>query len=66
MTISELRAAGKLSFPPDPEWVRGTCPKCGAEVISTAIYVKPKGYVIIWICWNALADSPTCNYTRTL
>lgn len=52
--------------PPDPEWVRGTCPYCDEEVVSNAYYVPGRGYVIVWQCWSSLGDHPTCTFRRIL
>jgi hypothetical protein len=65
MTIGELLAAGKLEERPDPDWVRGKCPLCGAEVVSNAVYVGSKGYVVIWECWRSIQDG-SCDYRRVL
>lgn len=51
---------------PDPEWVRGTCPACGAELVSNSYYIGGKGYILVWECWQRLGPSPTCDYRRVL
>lgn len=51
---------------PKEEWVRGTCPECGDVLVSNCYYVQGKGYLIVWECWSALADEPTCAYRKVL
>jgi hypothetical protein len=53
---------------PDPEWVRGICPCCGAVVVSNCYYVGGRGYVIVWECWLSLGEPAerTCAYRRVL
>ena len=51
---------------PDPEWVRGTCPKCGDSLISNCYYAGGRGYIIYWQCWAALTQFPTCDYRRAV
>jgi hypothetical protein len=51
---------------PSPEWVRGVCPKCGAELVSNSYYVSGRGYLVLWECWGALGEDPTCDYRRVL
>ena len=31
---------------PDPQWVRGTCPECGDELVSNLYYIGGKGYLL--------------------
>lgn len=51
---------------PEPEWVRGACPRCGEDLVSNCYYVAGRGYLVLWECWGALADEPTCDYRRVL
>jgi hypothetical protein len=55
---------------PDPDWVRGTCTVCGEQVVSNAYYSTlpdgSRGYIIVWECWNSLAEPPVCDYRRVL
>jgi hypothetical protein len=51
---------------PDPEWVRGTCPACGAALVSNSYYIGGKGYILVWECWERLGPSPSCDYRRVL
>jgi hypothetical protein len=51
---------------PDPEWVRGTCPACGALLVSNSYYVGGRGYYLVWECWERLGESPTCDYRRVI
>jgi hypothetical protein len=51
---------------PDPEWVRGTCPACGALLVSNSYYVGGRGYILVWECWERLGERPTCDYRRVL
>jgi hypothetical protein len=51
---------------PDPEWVRGKCPRCGDDLVSNLYYRGGKGYIIRWECWSSLGEVPTCEYRRVL
>jgi hypothetical protein len=53
---------------PDPEWVRGSCPECGAPLVSNCYYVGGRGYLILWECWQALGEPArrSCDYRRVL
>ena len=51
---------------PEPDWVRGKCPRCGEALVSNCYYVAGRGYLILWECWASLADQPTCDYRRVL
>ena len=51
---------------PRPEWIRGVCPRCGAELVSNSYYVAGRGYLLLWECWSSLGESPTCDYRRVL
>lgn len=51
---------------PDPEWVRGECPRCSAPVISNSYYVGGNGYCVVWECWKSLGEHPTCDYRKLL
>lgn len=51
---------------PLPEWIRGRCPQCGADLVSGWEYVEGRGYLIYWACWNALSDAPSCDYQKVL
>lgn len=51
---------------PDPEWVRGHCPRCGQELVSNCYYVSGRGYLVIWECWASRDPEPTCDYRRVL
>lgn len=56
----------KPSPTPDPEWLRGECPRCGGDLVSICRYVTGRGYLLVWECWGALLEQPTCSYRRTL
>lgn len=51
---------------PRPEWVRGTCPQCGDDLVSNCYYVGGRGYIIAWECWSSLSAAPTCQYRKIL
>jgi hypothetical protein len=51
---------------PDPDWVRGTCPECGADLVANSYYVAGKGYLILWECWASFGPDPRCEYRRVL
>lgn len=51
---------------PRPEWVRGTCPQCGDDLVSNCYYVGTRGYLILWECWASLPPSPTCHYRKVV
>jgi hypothetical protein len=51
---------------PDPEWVRGKCPSCGALLVSNSYYVGGRGYILVWECWERLGAHPTCEYRRVI
>ena len=51
---------------PDPEWVRGICPKCGEELVSSCYYVSGRGYLVLWECWAARQLAAGCDYRRVL
>ena len=51
---------------PRPDWVRGTCPQCGAELVGNAYYVGGRGYLLIHECWASLGPTPTCTYRKVL
>ncbi len=51
---------------PRPEWVRGTCPQCGDELVSNCYYVGGRGYLLLHECWSSLGDNPACGYRKIL
>ena len=51
---------------PDPDWVRGRCPLCDADIVSNCYYVGGKGYIIVWECWASLGETGACDYRRVL
>lgn len=51
---------------PDPEWVRGNCPRCGQDLVSRCYYVAGRGYLVAWECWGAREGSQECDYRRIL
>ena len=51
---------------PRPEWVRGSCPQCGDDLVSNCYYVGGRGYLVCWECWSSLHDNPTCSYRKVL
>jgi hypothetical protein len=56
-----------LTDRPRPEWVRGTCPECGDELVSNCYYVGGNcPFRIVWECWASLGPSPTCDYRKIL
>lgn len=50
---------------PLPEWVRGTCPECGDDLVSN-LYLVRHGFICRWECWNSLKEDATCTYSKTL
>jgi len=62
------RSAAPAAPAPDPEWIRGQCPKCGAAVVSNCYYQGGRGYVLLWECWNALGEPEvrTCDWRKVL
>ncbi|HEU4754685.1 MAG TPA: hypothetical protein VFU47_16375 [Armatimonadota bacterium] len=52
--------------PCEPDWLRGTCPRCGEAVISNCYYVEGRGYLVIWECAASLVEQPACSYRRVL
>ena len=78
-TMGEAITAETLEAPPqavdadgrpDPQWVRGTCPECGDDLVSNLYYVRGRGYFILWECWSKLSkpagDPARCEYSRRL
>ena len=51
---------------PEPDWVRGVCPRCGEELVSNCYYVSGRGYLVVWECWASQGAAPTCDYRRVL
>lgn len=51
---------------PRPEWVRGICPQCGKDLVSSCYYVGGRGYLVVWDCWASLQDDYTCTYRKVL
>ena len=51
---------------PRPEWVRGTCPECGDDLVSNCYFIAGRGYLICWECWSGLGDTPTCRYRKVI
>jgi hypothetical protein len=51
---------------PDPEWLRGACPRCGEELVSNCYYVAGRGFLVLWECVASLQPEPTCDYRRLL
>lgn len=51
---------------PRPEWVRGTCPQCGSEIVSNCYYVGGRGFLVMHECWESLKNNPTCAYRKVL
>lgn len=51
---------------PRKEWVRGSCPKCGDDLVSNCYFVSGRGYLICWECWSSLSEKPTCDYRKVL
>ena len=45
---------------PEERDLRGACPTCGAQLVSRLFYVKDRGYVTEWACWQ------DCGYRRVL
>ena len=53
---------------PDPAWVTGTCPKCGAPCGEMNVYTRDVHGRITGVyraveCWNSLGSAATCDYT---
>lgn len=51
---------------PHPDWVRGTCPQCGDQLVANAYYVGGRGYLVCWECWSSLGENPSCQYRRII
>jgi hypothetical protein len=51
---------------PEQQWVRGTCPECGEDLVSNMDASGGDCYLIFWECWASLGATPTCNYRRAL
>ena len=51
---------------PRSEWVRGTCPQCGDELVSNCYYVGGRGYLVYWECWSSLGENPSCAYRKVI
>jgi len=64
-TVIDARPARRRARP-DPDTVRATCPCCGGQVVSSLRYAPRKGYVVTWICWEAMGPKPSCDYRRIL
>ena len=66
--VESVRQAydGKADGPPDPAWVRGACPLCGAPVVSNCYYVGGRGFLVLWECWESLRETPGCTYRKVL
>ena len=52
------------SAAPDPDWVRGKCPICGAPTVQNTYYIGGRGDVAQLECWNSLGpqEGRTCEY----
>jgi hypothetical protein len=44
----------------------GTCPVCGADLVSNLYEFYGRGFLIRHECINSLNDDPTCDYQRPL
>lgn len=71
--ITETACARPADPRPDPEWIRGRCPDCGAVLVSNCYWVEHShGYAIFWECWSCLCDANLpaeerrCSYRRAL
>ena len=51
---------------PDPEWVRGRCPKCGEELVSNLYYTHGVGYRVKWECWASIKKPKSCDFSKVL
>ncbi|MDX1931098.1 MAG: hypothetical protein SFU56_00690 [Capsulimonadales bacterium] len=51
---------------PHPDWVRGRCPECGDDLVSSMYHVRGRGYLLCWECWGARGESGACTYRRVL
>jgi len=56
------RGEGVVGDGPDPMLVRGTCPQCGAALVSNLYYCSANGYRIRWECWRMLDSPSPCDY----
>lgn len=65
-TPQEDHPAQTESGRPDPEWVRGRCPKCGDDLVSNLYYVGGRGYLLKWECWGTTKAPATCDYRKVL
>ena len=47
-----------------PEWIVGTCPRCGGPVVENDYYRQEVGHWRLRQCWNGmrLAPAPKCGY----
>lgn len=65
MEQTEVKPISGPAARPGADWVRGTCPCCGDDVVSNVYHVGGKGYIIVWECWGSLQwPNPTCDYRR--
>ena len=64
--IEQLPKQPRRAQRPDPNEIRAACPYCGDDVVSEIFYKPGVGYVIVWSCWNAMDETPTCSYRRIL
>ncbi len=64
MTRNKRAAAPRRE--PDPDWIRGVCPRCGEALVSNTYYVSGRGYLVVWECWGSHREQPTCDYRRPL
>ncbi len=51
---------------PHPDWVRGRCPECGDDLVSSMYHVNGRGYLLCWECWGSRGENAACTYRRIL
>jgi hypothetical protein len=51
---------------PHVDWVRGRCPECGDDLVSSMYHVEGRGYLLCWECWGARGENGSCTYRRVL
>ena len=49
-----LEARDETTGQPRPEWLRGTCPRCGGAIIASYTYDGETITGVEMVCWNTL------------
>ena len=50
-----------VSMLPDPSWIKGRCPSCGAPLVDNTYYQDSRGLFTLRQCWNSLQDPQECD-----